>query len=209
MWPLIGTLLLLTLLSLVLGAFCAWLQKLFDGISVSEWLLDHFYCPAGRVLLLILTCLLLWPRIDPALEYGRMFRLLGDGDFLVSSLNILFLASLVLSFIPLLGHPAIGLPILSALATAVVAAHIAPDLPHHPRWWPDLTTLLQMLVIALGGHLAIRHLASRWARAYDDHFLVTGSIVLFNDWLYLLLQVPLIIVYGEWIQRWTGTISSQ
>ncbi len=197
MWPLIGTFLTLTLLTLLLGAFCAWLQRHFDGITVSEWLLDHFYCPAGRVLLLILACLLLWPQIDPALEYGQMFDLLGDGDFLVNSLNIVFLSSLVLSFLPVVGHPAIGLPILSALATAVVARHALPDLPAEPRWWPDLTTAIKMLVIALGGYLAIRHFAGRMARAYDNHYLVSGSIVLFNDWLYLLLQVPLILVYGS------------
>ncbi len=197
MWPLIGTFLALTLLTLLLGVFCAWLQRHFAGIPVSEWLLDHFYCPAGRVLLLILACLLLWPQIDPALQYGRSFALLGDSGFLVNSLNIVFLSSLLLSFVPVVGHPAIGLPILSALATAVVARHALPDLPAEPRWWPDLVTTSKMLVIALGGHLAIRHFAARMARAYDDHYLVSGSIVLFNDWLYLLLQVPLILVYGS------------
>ncbi len=197
MWPLIGTLLLLSLLSVGLGAFCAWLERHFDGISVSEWLLEHFYCPAGRILLLILACLLLWPQIEPSLGYGQVFGLLGDGKFLVNSLNIIFLSGLVLSFIPVLGHPAIGLPILSALAMAVVAYHALPDLPATPRWWPDLGTALKLFGIALLGHFAVRELAARWSRAYDDHFLVSGSIRLFNDWLYLLLQVPLIIVYGS------------
>ncbi len=204
MWPLIGTFLSLTLLSLLLGIGCAWLEKHFDGISVSEWLLEHFYCPAGRILLLMLATLLLWPQIDPGLSLSGMFALLGDGDFLVSSLNIIFLTGLILSFIPVLGHPAIGLPILSALATAVVARHVLPDLPADPRWWPDMETSLKLLVVAIGGHLAIRQVASHWARAYDDHFLVEGSIRLFNDWLYLLLQVPLILIYGAGLMRWQG-----
>jgi len=202
MWPLIGIFLTLTLLSLLLGMFCAWLERHFDGISVSEWLLDHFYCPAGRVLLLILATLLLWPQIDPRLDYAQMLHLLGDDEFLINSLNIIFLSSLVLSFIPLLGHPAIGLPILSALATAVVARHVLPELPDPARWWPDAGTALKLLVVAAGGHLGVRSLAGRWSRAYDDHFLVEGSIRLFNDWLYLLLQVPLILIYGAGLMSW-------
>ncbi len=202
MWPLIGIFLTLTLLTLLLGLLCAWLEKHFDGIGVSEWLLDHFYCPAGRILLLILATLLLWPQIDPALRTADLLGLLGDGTFLVNTLNTIFLGGLVLSFIPLLGHPAIGLPILSALATAVVARHALPDLPAEARWWPDMATAAKLLIVAIGGHFVVRTLALRWSRAYDDHFLVEGSIRLFNDWLYLLLQVPLILIYGAGLLRW-------
>ena len=185
-------------LSIGFAFFCALVQKHLLYVTAGEWLLEHVYCPLTRVLLLMFMAMLIFPLIVRQVSYGELMQLLSSTDFLINMLNILFVASLLLYFLPLLSHPALAMPILGCIAIGLIFLHqIALPRAIQIAWWPAMPELIRILVLMVASYLFTRwstHHISMWL---DYRFNVTGSRHLVQDIHYLILQMPILLAYGH------------
>ena len=197
----IGIAILIITLSVALAFLCAQLHKQLLYIALGEWLMDHVYCPLARVLLLMLMAFLLYPMIVVSASYSTLFALFFNHDFLVSMLNILFLSSLAFSFVPVFSHPALAMPVLGCLATAILFMHhqlIPAGLD--VSWLPASSASVKLLVLIFVCYLACRWLNELLSEWIDHRFIVTGSKGLVSDINYLIFQMPVVLAYGASLQ---------
>lgn len=189
--------LFIILLSVGVGYACAWIHKHLMYSSAGEWLVEHIYCPLARVILLIICAFLLFPLIHSNTSYGDLLTVFFLQDFLINLVNILFAGSLIISFLPILNHPSVGLPILSCTAIALLFQHhIALPWGVELNWVSDIGVVGKMLLITVVTGLAARWLNREIAEWVDNRFIVTGSIVMVADINYLILQIPIVLAYG-------------
>lgn len=194
----IGITCVLVLASFGLAYLCFFLQKHLHHITAGEWLLEHVYCPFARVLMLILMVYLLMPLIQQQHDYTQLFSLFLRPDFLINMTNLLFLSSLIFSFIPVIGHPALAMPILGCMSTAVFFKH-ANGLAEAESFngVPALDEVLKLLLIAIILYLLARWLNNKLSEWADHRFIITGSKEVITDINSLVFQVPIILAYGK------------
>lgn len=189
--------LLIILLSIGVGYACAWIHKHLMYASAGEWLVEHIYCPLARVLLLIFCAFLLFPLIHSSTGYKDLLTVFFLQDFLINLVNILFAGSLIISFLPILNHPSVALPILSCITIALLFQHhLALPRGIELSWISDIAVVGKMLLIAVITGLAARWLNREIAEWVDNRFIVTGSIAMVADINYLILQIPIVLAYG-------------
>ncbi len=186
------------LLSIALAFACAKLHQQLEGIALGDWLFDHVYCPISKVLLLILMAFLLFPLILPSSDYPGLLALFQQPDFLINMINILFVSSLLLSFLPVLSHPALSMPLLGCIAFGIFYLHqvVLPQ-AIDISWVPGLSASVKLIALVIGCYLLCRWLNLQISQWVDDRFLVTGSIRLVSDINYLIFQTPVVLAYGH------------
>lgn len=194
----IGITFVLITLSIGLAYLCTFLQKQLLYIAAGEWLLEHIYCPVGRVLMLILMVFLLMPMMQQQQSYTEISQLFFETDFLISMMNILFLSSLVFSFLPLLSHPALGMPILGCMSTALFFQYsiVLPESIEFD-WLPEFDEVLKLMVLALILYFLTNWLNNKLSEWADHRFIVTGSKEIISDINFLIFQIPIILAYGQ------------
>lgn len=167
----------------------------------SDWVVIHVVSPLLRILSLIIAVSLIFPVLFPQSSVMTVWQLLFQQNQVNDLLNLLFVASLLLSFLPVLGHPMIALPVQSCLTTALLFDWFFMGQADSITWLPDWTTLLKltiaMLIILLVGNQA----AKRLAKHIDDTYHLSGSIQLVSDVIYLPLLMPIVMIYGSWLQQ--------
>ncbi|MBL7000798.1 MAG: hypothetical protein ISR73_13115 [Gammaproteobacteria bacterium] len=194
----VGICLLVTLLSTVLAYACIRLHKKLLYIAAAEWLMEHVYCPLAKVLLLMLMAFLLFPMIFTDISYSQLSQLFLQTSFLINMLNILFFCSLLFTFLPLLSHAAIAMPVLGCIATGLLFLHqIAIPSQLDFSWLPSSTAAGNILLLMLLTHLISRWLNNKVSEWVDLRFIVTGSKVLITDINYLIFQIPVVLAYGK------------
>jgi len=190
--------LVIILFSFGLAYLCFFLQQHFLYVAVAEWLTEHIYCPLLRVMLIMLMAFLLYPLMIPASNYDQLASLFSEHGFLINMLNLLFLASLLFSFLPLVSHPAIGLPLLSCIATGIFFKH-QYAIPHGLEFDGWLAPLIALKIIAL---MLLSYWITGWlnrkiANWVDFRFMLRDSENLIADINYLVFQLPIVLAYGQ------------
>ena len=190
--------LVIILLSTALAFACAKLHQQLEGIALGDWLFDHIYCPFTKMLLLILVAFLLFPLIVPSSNYQNQLALFQQADFLINMINILFVSSLLLSFLPVLNHPALAMPLLGCLAFGIFFLHqvVLPQAADI-SWFPGVSATLRLLALVVGCYLLCRWLNLQISQWIDHRYLVTGSIKLVSDINYMIFQTPVVLAYGH------------
>ena len=189
---------LIIILSTAVAYLCILLHNHFLYIPTAEWLSEHIYCPLSRVLLLMLMAFLLFPLIVENTSYSSLFQLFFHSHFLMNMVNILFFSSLIFSFIPVLSHPAFGMPISGCIATALFYFHqVTIPAQIEFDWLPSggafgYIVILMIMTYLLGNWLS--EIVSEWI---DQKFIVTESKNLVTDINYLIFQMPVILAYGQ------------
>lgn len=195
---LVATLVHLTLLPTLLAGF-AWLGQHTQGIPVTDWLLEHLGHPLARAAVLIVFVLIAYPAVFGLTQAPAWTDLLGaETGRLQTLLNWVFLASLLLPLLPLIGTmPTLILPIQGMVACALLFSWLA-------QWqglgsvspWPDGQTL-GLVVLTAGLTHGLARLGARPAGAWINRRfdLSDGEAVAFEG-LILLGQVPLLLLYG-------------
>lgn len=194
----IGISVVLIAMSIGLAYLCALLQKELHYITAGEWLLEHVYCPVARVLMLIFMVYLLMPMMLQHQTYSGLFELFFKPDFLISMVNLLFLSSLIFTFIPGINHPALSLPILGCMSTALFFEH-SVMLPEEVEfdWLPALDEVFKLFILAIVIYLLTRWLNDKLSEWADHRFLITGSKELISDINFLIFQIPIILAFGQ------------
>ncbi|MBT3203584.1 MAG: hypothetical protein HOM14_19565 [Gammaproteobacteria bacterium] len=192
----------ITVLTIILATaiayFCIFLHQQFLYISAAEWLAEHIYCPTLRVLLLMFMAFLLFPLMIENTGYSQLFQLFFQPDFLINMVNILFLSSLIFSFITILNQSVTAMPILSCIATGLFYQHqIAIPAQVEFSWIPTGSAFGKIVVWMILTYMLSRWLSETISEWIDLRFMVTESKNLVTDISYLVLQMPVILAYGQ------------
>lgn len=185
-------------LSIVVGILCAYLYSHLLQVSAGEWLVEHIYCPISKTLILMCMTLLLFPLIVESASYQQVMELFVERQYLTNMMNILMVSSLIFSFFPLLNHPAVAMPALGCIATAILLHSyftLAPD--QTVSFIPNLQVVLKMLVLITLIYWVNRWLIDVISIYIDQRYMVTGSKPLVSDVSYLILQIPVILTYAQ------------
>ena len=192
---------LLTLVSVGAGtSLCYWLLHKAHDVDSSLWILEHIVCPIIRVIVLLIIVSLVYPTIDDASTSLEFWQVLGQQDQFNNLINILFIAGLLMAFLPVLSHPVLALPIQSMLTIALVFSWQNADNGQAVTLMPSMATLLKIFGYMLMAYFVTREssiLASRWA---DRRFALDGSIRLISDAIYLVLQIPVMLIYCSYLK---------
>ena len=196
---------LLTLASVSAGTgLCFWLLHKARDVHTTVWILGHIVCPMIRILVLLSVVSLVYPAIDgqfSTLDFWLMLAQQGEFNDL---LNILFFAGLALAFIPLLSHPVIALPLQSILTIALVFSWQYTDRLDNIQLLPSLVTQLKIVVYMLLAYIATRQSSIHLSRWLDHKYAIHGSIRLVADAIYLVLQVPVMLIYCSFLKSQLG-----
>ena len=100
-----------------------------------------------------------------------------------------------------MNHPVFALPIQSLLTIALVFHGQYQDSADSVVLFPSLATLLKIAVYMLLAWLVTRELSIPIARRIDRRLVVSGSLRLVSDTIYMLLQIPVMLIYCSYLAR--------
>ena len=179
------------------------LEKLRENIETSivlGWMHSHIGMPFARVILVLIFILSAYPAL-----YGVEFLpSLGNVLFehsgrLHSLINWLFISSLVIPFIPMVGIiPALVIPIQSILATAMLFNWAAPDISAITLI-PTLWVILLFIALSIVTHKIAKIFAKSVGRSLKHKFNQQDITHLIYESSLLASQVPAILVYGFYL----------
>ncbi len=166
----------------------------------TDWIVVHVLSPVLRIISLIIAVSLVFPILFTDSSFTALWQMLLQQNHFNNLLNSLFFASLLMSFLPILGHPMVSLPAQSCLAIAVLFDWFFSNRSVDMIWFPDWLNLLKlalaMIIILVVGYQAATYLAKR----IDEAYHLVGSVQLVADVVYLPLLVPVMLIYGNWLK---------
>ncbi len=196
---------LVTLGSVVGGtSLCFWLLRQAQEVDSTVWILEHVICPIIRILVLLIVVSQVYPVIGEAGGSLQFWRVLSEQGQFNHLINILFFTGLALAFLPLVSHPVIALPLQSMLTVAVVFNWQYRELGDTLVLFPSWATLLKITAYMFLAYFATREASIHLSRRIDLWLHVSGSIRLVSDSIYLLLQIPVILLYGTFLNSQLG-----
>jgi hypothetical protein len=196
---------LLILASVSVGSgLCFWLLYQVREVHTTVWISGYIVCPIIRILVLLSVVSLVYPAIDGHSSSGDFWMVLGQQGQFNDLLNILFFGGLVLTFVPLVSHPVFALPIQSILTIALVFSWQYADRVDALQLLPSLATQLKIVGYMLLAYLATRRSSLFLSRWLDQKYAIQGSIRLVADAIYLVLQVPVMMIYCSFLRLQLG-----
>jgi hypothetical protein len=192
---------LLTLASVSVGTgLCVWLLHKAREVHSTVWILGYIVCPMIRILVLLSVVSLVYPAIDGQSSSTDFWRVLAQQGQINDLLNILFVAGLMLAFIPLLNHPVLAMPLQSILAIALVFSWQYADRIDSLQLFPSLATQLKIFAYMLLAYVTTRHSSIHLSRWLDHKYAINGSIRGVADAIYLVLQIPVMLIYCSFLK---------
>ena len=187
---------LLTAASVAAGtSLCFYLLYQAREVDSTLWILEHILCPIIRIIVLLIVVSLVYPAIDANSTSADFWRALGQQDQFRNLINILFVFGLLLAFVPLLNHPAFALPLQSIFTIALVFHWQYAATTATLELFPSIATILKIVVYMMLAYFVTRHLSIPISRRLDRKLTVAGSIRLVADTVYMVLQIPVMLIY--------------
>lgn len=196
-------------LALVWAAYRAdaWLHH--NPLTV--WLGEHVYLPLARATLLLLFIALAYPALYGLHEVPPLGAVLAGGEHRLSHLiNLMFLLSLLLPLLPLIGTlPGVVLPLQGISAAGLLFHWLSTTQGVSAALLPGWTAAGLILVWIYAGHrlaLAAAHRLGGWANArFEMQDLEKAAY----EVLILACQTPAILIYTLALGRqWPGVSTS-
>ena len=179
------------------------LEKLRETIETSlvlEWMYSHIGLPFARVLLVLVFILSAYPAlygVDSLPSLGNV--LFEHSDRIHSLINWLFISSLVIPFIPMVGIiPALVIPIQSILATAMLFNWAVPDL-NKITLIPTLWVFILFIALSIVTHKIAKLFAEFIGNRFKNKVNKKDLTHLVYESSLLAFQVPAILVYGYYL----------
>ena len=193
---------LITATSVILGTgLCFFLIYKAREVDSTIWVLEHIICPIMRIIVLLIVVSQVYPAIDENSTSLDFWRILGQQGQFSDIVNILFLAGLALSFIPLLNHPVFALPVQSILTIALVFHWQYLGTIPSLVLFPSTATILMIVVYMAMAYYVTREASIPLSRWLDRKLVVSGSIRLVSDALYMTLQIPVMLIYCSFLKN--------
>jgi hypothetical protein len=166
-----------------------------EGIPVSGWLAEHAALPLLRVLSMLVFLAVAYPVVFGLEGLSPLSELLFDAPRRVMTLvNLLFVMSVLLAALPLIGNiQAIVLPLQGMAACALL---LSWDTGGRANLWPGWDVLGAAIVWAGTTYALGSWLLHRLGSYIDGHWQLTGTRTLLLDTLMLVFQLPAILVYS-------------
>ena len=192
---------LITATSVFLGTgLCFYLVYKSREVDSTVWVLEHVICPIMRIIVLLIVVSQIYPAIDENSTSLDFWRILGQQGQFSDIVNILFLAGLALSFIPLLNHPVFALPVQSTLTIALVFHWQYLGTIASPVLFPSTATILKIVVYMALAYYVTREASIPLSRWLDRKLVVSGSVRLVSDAMYMTLQIPVMLIYCSFLK---------
>lgn len=193
---------LITAASVIGGtSLCFYLLCQAREVDSTVWILEHIICPIIRIIVLLIVVSQVYPAIDTNSTSADFWYALGQQDQLRNLVNILFIAGLLLAFIPLLNHPMFALPLQSMFTIALVfhwqyMGNIATLV-----LFPSTTTIVKIIIYMMLAYYGTRELSIPVSRWLDRKLVVDGSVRLVSDTIYMVLQIPVMLIYCGFLKQ--------
>ena len=153
-----------------------------------------------RILVLLFVVGLVYPAVDAQPSNLKFWQLLGQQGQFNNLLNILFFAGLLLAFLPLVSHPVFALPIQSILTIALVFSWQYAEVVDKLQLLPSLATALKIVGYMMLAYFLTREASIHLSRWLDQRIHIEGSIRLVSDAIYLVLQIPVMLIYCSFLR---------
>lgn len=193
---------LITATSVLLGtSLCFWMLNQAREVDSTVWVLEHIICPIIRIIVLLIIVSQVYPAIDvnsTSLDFWRVLSQQGQFNDLV---NILFFGGLLLAFVPIVNHPVLALPMQGMLTIALVFHWQYQGMVSAAALFPSLATILKITAYMLIAYFVTRETSIHLSRWIDRQFVVSGSIRLISDAIYLVLQIPVMLLYCSFLKH--------
>jgi hypothetical protein len=174
-------------------SLCFYLLRKTSDVDSTVWILEHVFCPIIRILALLIIVSLVYPIISPDTTAANFWRVLLQEQNINHVINILFFGSLFLAFIPVLGHPAFALPVQSCLSIALVFNwQYSNDVI---QFVPQTTNLVKIVLYLIAAYFVTTRSSILLSHWIDKKLVISGSIRLVSDSIYLVLQIPVMLMY--------------
>lgn len=187
---------LITASSVAAGTgLCFYLLYHAHEVDSTTWILQHVLCPVIRIIVLLIVVSQIYPAIDDNLGSLDFWRILGQQNQFRDMVNILFFAGLLLSFIPIVSHPVLALPLQSIFTIALVFHWQYVGTVTNLVLFPSFATILKIAGYMLLAWYVTRQLSIPLSRWLDHRLVISGSIRLVSDALYMVLLIPVMLIY--------------
>lgn len=192
----------ITVASVIAGTgLCFYLLYQAREVDTTIWILEHVLCPIMRILVLLIVVSQVYPIIDINSTSLDLWRALGQQNQFRDLVNILFVAGLLLAFIPVLNHPVFALPLQSIFTIALVFHWQYMDSIASLVLFPSIATILKIIVYMTVAYFVTRELSIPLSRWFDRRFVVAGSVRLVADAIYMVLQIPVMLIYCSFLKQ--------
>lgn len=182
-------------------SFCFWLLFRAREADTTVWILEHILCPIIRIVVLLIIVSLIYPATGELSSSVEFWRILGQQGQFNKMVNILFFASLALAFLPIVNHAVLSLPLLTMLSIALVFDWQYGSDFESLSLFPGAWTLFKILAYMALVYFVTRESSVYLSRLIDEKLAISGSIRLVSDSIYLLLQIPVMLIYCGFLQQ--------
>ena len=181
---------------------CFYLLAKTKDADITVWILEQVICPVIRILALLVIVSLIYPFLSPDTTAADYWRVLIHEQNINHAINILFFASLFLIFIPILNHPAFALPLQSCLSIALVFNwQFSAELNQPIRFFPPTVDLVKIVMYLIAAYFITTRSSSVLSRWVDKKLAISGSIRLVSDSIFLILQIPVMLMYSAFLGK--------
>ncbi|CAD7848775.1 MAG: hypothetical protein [Olavius algarvensis Gamma 3 endosymbiont] len=174
---------------------CFYLLYQAREVATTVWILEHIICPIIRILVLLVVVSQIYPVIDENSTSLDFWQALAQQNEFRDIVNILFVAGLLLAFLPLVSHPVFALPLQSTFSIALVFHGQYLQAMGGLTLIPSIATILKLIAYMALAYFVTRELSIPLSRWVDRRLVVEGSIRLVSDAIYMVLQIPVMLIY--------------
>ena len=196
---------LLTIASVSAGTSLSfWLLHKAHDVDTSVWVLEHVICPIIRIVVLLSVVSLVYPTINAESSPWEFWQVLSQQGQFNLLLNILFFGGLAMSFLPILSHPVVALPTQSMLTIALVFSWQYASEISAAQLFPSFATIGKLVLYMLFAYFVTHHASIQLSRWIDRRYAIEGSIRLVSDAFYMILQIPVMLIYCSFLRQQLG-----
>jgi len=183
-------------------SFCFYLLRKTSDLGSTVWIFEHVICPIMRIFALLIIVSLIYPILSPDTTAADYWSVLVHEQNINQAINILFFGSLLLAFIPIAGHPVFALPLQGCLSIALVFNwQYSVILERTPQFIPPTTDLIKIVLYLITAYFLTSKSSVLLSRWIDKKLVISGSIRLVSDSIYLVLQIPVMLMYCAFLGK--------
>lgn len=163
----------------------------------SHWIARQIMGPFIHVLLLIATIYMCYPTLFGLQQAPALSELLDNGHGRSMKLiNIVFIISVILPLLPVIGRlTALILPLQAITASAVIYTWLSQAMPHEYTIIPGFGTLLLIILLSFITGITAKWLDGHFAPTLNERYHTEGWGRIIQRSTIILFQVPILLVY--------------
>jgi hypothetical protein len=156
------------------------------------WVYEHLWQPILRALAIGALIMTAYPALfDTARQLPEFSQVLSGSGHTGIFLDLLFVSSIALPFIPVLGRqPALILPVQTAIACALVFAWLCRAIGIDASLWPSWGVIFTFVALATAGHFGGNSLMQYFGEDPDG-----GDGSEWYEAAVLIVQLPAVLIY--------------